>query len=177
MDNGELDSDRNRLPDVLCGDSCADCFAARNPRATCDVGNAAPARRERTIKRRLEPASHSTFVTEIFLSEFSLEVSFFARNHETIGQNEPDRHGEKHPDRIHQERDPERPQSKSKVHRVPTKTIEAVRNNSRCRMKRDRIVARSLLRYKSGDIQKKTGKNNQRTGDPAQAAVNETCRH
>jgi len=130
-----------------------------------------------TIVCDTKPAPDTTFVSKIFFAEFSFEITFLFRNHESVRQDEADWRREKHPHRIQQERDPERPQTKTEIHRVPTESIKPMRNDPRRRMKWDRIGPRSSLSDKTGDIQDQSGHDEQRANDPPQRTMNETDRH
>ena len=50
------------------------------------------------------------------ISELALEISFFARDDDAIDEDEADWHGEEHPRRIDQDRQPKRPQSETDIH-------------------------------------------------------------
>jgi hypothetical protein len=59
-------------------------------------------RRRRIVVPTSNPAAHTAFVVEIFLSELSLEIAFLARDDDAIDEDEADWQGEQHPRGINQ---------------------------------------------------------------------------
>ena len=127
----------------------------------------------RLFAEALDPAPDPAFVAEIFLSEFALEISFFARDDKAIDEDEADWHGEQHPSGIDQDRQPKRRQSEPEIHRIASKAIKSVRDDARARIEWNGISAGAFLRNKSADGQCNSSGEDQGARYPSERALRE----